>query len=351
MINSHYIPRLILKKFSDDKEHLIYGDLIHKKCEIRRLESVFSKKGYYSDDLEHDLSKSIESRFAQLLNDNLLKSKDQIILSREELFLLKKFLLIGSLRKSFTRDEIETRNGPAVDEFVYERNKKFFESRIDEILKCNTSEELLKYCDTKCEEMIDNGLLRAIKRIVYGYMSFVSTEICGENLIISDCACGYWYGEGPFAKLDLIFNSKSPYAIGLLDKIDPADYVYFPISKHLGVLAICPIFRKEYGIFDVKKYSKSGLEKRLGFDDKHLLNAPAETFLGAGGRTPNKYVYTKTQLSLKNAVFFNILTMQTSCKFIAFSNYEKVKCSIESYIKNQGMKHDLSFIANHFRHE
>ena len=128
MINSHYIPRLILKKFSDDKEHLIYADLIHQKCEIRRLESVFSKKGYYSDDLEHDLSKSIESRFAQLLNDNLLKSKDQIILSREELFLLKKFLLIGSLRKSFTRDEIETRNGSAVDEFVYERNKKFFES-------------------------------------------------------------------------------------------------------------------------------------------------------------------------------------------------------------------------------
>ena len=90
---------------------------------------------------------------------------------------------------------------------------------------------------------------------------------------------------------------------------------------------------------------------RLGFDDKHLLNAPAVTFLGAGGRTPNKYVYTKTQISLKNAIFFNILTMQTSCKFIAFSNYEKVKCSIESYIKNQGMKHDLSFIANHFRHE
>lgn len=28
MINSHYIPRLILKKFSDDKEHLIYADLI-----------------------------------------------------------------------------------------------------------------------------------------------------------------------------------------------------------------------------------------------------------------------------------------------------------------------------------
>ena len=41
MINSHYIPRLILKKFSDDKEHLIYADLIHKKCEIRRLESNF----------------------------------------------------------------------------------------------------------------------------------------------------------------------------------------------------------------------------------------------------------------------------------------------------------------------
>lgn len=127
--------------------------------------------------------------------------------------------------------------------------------------------------------------------------------------------------------------------------------MYISISKHLGVLAISPIFRKEYGIFDVKKYSKNGLEKRLGFDDKHLLNAPAVTFSETGARTPNKYVYKKTQLSLKNAIFFNILTMQTSCKFIAFSNYEKVKSSIESYIKNQGMKHDLSFIANHFLHE
>ncbi|MEE3423079.1 MAG: DUF4238 domain-containing protein [Succinimonas sp.] len=348
MVNSHYVPRLILRKFADDNEHLIYADLVRRKCEDRNLKSIFSEIGYYSDEIEHELTMSVEDKFAKLFNDNLLKSGNQIILSREDLFLIKKFLLIASLRKRINLDEVDTRNGALMDEIYCNNHAKNFESRMDAILKCNSSEALLKFCDDMCENSVDNTMLRAIKRIVCGYMSFVSSDICGENFIISDCACGYWYGDGPFGKMNLIFGSDNPIVLNLLNKWDPADYVYFPLSKLLGVLVISPVFRKEYGLFDAGKYSRSNMKKRFGFDDKKILSTPVVANLNGNNPSQRKYIYTKTQLSSQNAIFFNNLIMQTSSKFIGFSDFEKIKRSLDSYLTMNG-SHDLTFIAEFFK--
>ena len=348
MVNSHYVPRLILRKFADNNEHLIYADLVRRKCEDRNLKSIFSEIGYYSDEIEHELTMSVEGKFAKLLNDNLLKSGNQIILSREDLFLLKKFLLIASQRKRINLDEVDTRNGSLMDEICCNNHAQNFESRMDEILKCNSSEALLKFCDDMCENSVDNTMLRAIKRIVYGYISFVSSDACGENFIISDCACGYWYGDDPFRKMKLILDANNPIALQLLGISDPADYVYFPLSKSLGVLVISPIFRKEYGLFDAGKYSRGNLKKRFGFDDKKILSVPSVTNLNGNSLSQRKYTYVKTQLSSQNAIFFNNLIMQTSSKFIAFSDFEKIKRSLGSYLTMNG-SHDLTFIDEFFK--
>ena len=71
MINSHYVPQLILRHFAN-AERIQYCDLGNRKVETRNIRSTFSEKGYYPDEIEKEMCYKIESQFANLLNNKLL---------------------------------------------------------------------------------------------------------------------------------------------------------------------------------------------------------------------------------------------------------------------------------------
>ena len=73
-MNNHYIPQFLLKHFCENGT-IQYCDIENRKVEVRNTRSVFSKKGYYPDELEHDLCNKIESQFSKLLNDKLAISR------------------------------------------------------------------------------------------------------------------------------------------------------------------------------------------------------------------------------------------------------------------------------------
>lgn len=96
MINSHYVPRLILRKFSDRLS--LYNIKTGELKENIPIEHAYVIEEYYDSETEKKLNRRIESQFGDLLSNYLLKCDKEISLSRKQLYLIKKFLLISVLR-------------------------------------------------------------------------------------------------------------------------------------------------------------------------------------------------------------------------------------------------------------
>lgn len=102
MANSHYVPKLTLRKFSE--KLCLFSVQTGKYKENIKLDKSFSQKGFYSDEVEDKLNKRIESQFANLFSNKLFDAVGTIELKRDELQLIKKFLLISVIR-SFGNEE------------------------------------------------------------------------------------------------------------------------------------------------------------------------------------------------------------------------------------------------------
>lgn len=88
MKNSHYVPRFILKNFSE--KLCLYNVKTGELRDNVKLEKAYAEKGFYSDEIEDKLNLNLESRFSRLLIQKILKSENSIELSRAELKLVKK---------------------------------------------------------------------------------------------------------------------------------------------------------------------------------------------------------------------------------------------------------------------
>ena len=96
MSNSHYVPRLILRKFGDKLS--LYNVKTGELKEDIPPERAYAMQGFYDDETEKKLNLKIESQFGGLLSNLILKREHEISLSRANVFLVKKFLLISMLR-------------------------------------------------------------------------------------------------------------------------------------------------------------------------------------------------------------------------------------------------------------
>ena len=98
MAKNHYIPQFIIKRFSDKVNKMNVFDKINRSI----LENVESKDIYYEDDLydpkiEEMFNRQVEDPIAKLLDRKII-GFDEIQLTRTELLLLKKYMLITSVR-------------------------------------------------------------------------------------------------------------------------------------------------------------------------------------------------------------------------------------------------------------
>jgi len=96
MSKNHYVPRLILRKFSDRLS--LYNIKTGELKESIPPEHAYSKEDFYGDETEKKLNLQIESQFGGLLSNLILKSDKEIRLSRTNLLRIKKFLIVSVLR-------------------------------------------------------------------------------------------------------------------------------------------------------------------------------------------------------------------------------------------------------------
>ena len=96
MSNNHYVPRLILRKFSDKLS--LYNVKTGELKENIPPEHAYAMQGFYDNETEKKLNLKIESQFGGLLSNLILKREKEISLSRANVLLIKKFLLVSMIR-------------------------------------------------------------------------------------------------------------------------------------------------------------------------------------------------------------------------------------------------------------
>ena len=96
MSKNHYVPRLILRKFSDKLS--LYNVKTGEFKENISPEHAYEIEDFYGEETEKKLNLRIESQLGGILSNIILKCNSEIQLNRTNLLLVKKFLLISMLR-------------------------------------------------------------------------------------------------------------------------------------------------------------------------------------------------------------------------------------------------------------
>lgn len=150
-MKNHYVSQLILKRFANAL--YIFDDNAKSISKHTQTENIFYKKDIYTDEVETAMNFNLENDFAKLLDKKVL-GKNKITLTRTELLLLKRYLLVCSI-KTKTPDEF----------IVSIRN---FKSNTERYLK------LSQHYDIKREEMlIKKEETNAIMLITFAISDFL----------------------------------------------------------------------------------------------------------------------------------------------------------------------------------
>lgn len=335
MVNSHYIPQFILKNFCLDNSIQYYSIQTHK-IETRSTKSVFSEKGYYPEQLEKDLCHKIEYQFSVVLNNKILNSRNDITLNADDLWVLKKYLIITTLRIHDDNMEhnvwykVLKRDGfiSNPEDFIKLTSGDFFDN-ISKILNCPDPITALEYTKNEC----NLNYLTLVRDIIYSYNVFVKTNKSKEEFVMSDRGWANYCGILSVKKLNAVMNMPiypfDPFLQKIFHMSSPQDYAIFPFSKNLALIAVSPMVRlmlpgSPYNM--IFPPEAPTLAKCMKFGSNKLF-APPKTQLIAGTKL---YNYDIHQIKLSDVIFLNSLLIKNSESYIGFSCYDKIKQSFEN---------------------
>lgn len=361
MVNSHYVPQLILRHFADD-ERIQYCDLNEKKVETRNIKSTFAEKGYYPDEIEKELCHKTEVQFANLLNNKILKEQYRLTLTKDELFILKKYLVITTIRYNITE---AMRDFDNPEKMVASYSDSFYKN-IDKVLACENADQMMRYLDInplKDQKKAVNGdeygetkLFSDIKNILHSYVAIVSTRRCKEDFIIPDTGFSYkaahltMFSGGEFDKcmytLNYAMQSRNPHLLYVSQLLTPYDYIFCPITKDLAIVSFSvfyKFFSNKSDIYGLLPTSGMTVSNLLGFGSSETVEPPKakQQF----GKTV-AYEYTIKMLSREDIYWLNATMIDTSEHHFGYCNFERIESSIRYYnsFSESERRYDLSFI-------
>lgn len=357
LVNSHYVPQLILRHFSEN-EIIQYCDINGMTVEYRNIKTVFSEKGYYPDQIEGDLAHKIEVQFANILNKKILPENYKVTLTREELTIVKKYLIITTIRYNIT--EQIRRESQSTEEFkqsfLEEYNKNFYEN-INKILQCEQERELFEILKPINLGKNPIELFSDVKNILHSYIVIVSTNRVKENFIIPDV--GYSWAatnlsifspDGGFDKcmytLNKAMQTGNPYLFQVAGLLTPYEYIICPISKDKAIISLSvfyKFFNRNSDIYGLLPTSGLVVSELLGFGNSDIVEPPKIKQKYGSSKI---YEYGIKQLSKQDIYFLNGLMINMTDKCFGFYDFERVRKSVQYYNeqKFEGKTHDLSFL-------
>ena len=263
-ISSHYVPRLILRKFSD--KLCLYNVKTGELHESIVPEHAYAIDGLYDAEIERKLNEKIESQFGNLLSNVLLKADNEISLTRTQLLIIKKFLLISVLRTM--QSELFLQREKQLHEklsFPFEEKRidgetpfDYWMRTLDVVLDTNgTPKEILEHPDKTYPayrwSQVVNGAYIAFWDSIEGRDEFVITDIgmTSENEKGWDGIRTHNDKKLNWLKqlLDDSTNEieKSNIARVIYSTCDFSEnFMMFPISSKRMIVLICPFYKYRY---------------------------------------------------------------------------------------------------------
>lgn len=373
MKNSHYVPRFILKNFSD--KLCLYNVKTGELKENVKLEKAYAERGFYSDEIEDKLNLKLESQFSQLLLHKILNSENSIELSRAELKLVKKFLLMSVIRsmgneefmqkeKRFYDDltDMFIKQGLPKEEAIKATVKPFEEIEIpnetpfdywmrtiDAILDTDGSpEEILKHPNKTYPAHRWSMVINA------GYLAFWDSEYKRDEFVITDIGMTSenekgWNGV-------TIHNTKKTNFLMDLFQVEKNEKIkleiykqinfitsfhenfqMFPISAKRMIVEIAPFYKFRYAyqnLYPVPKLADlTELANEKLYKPNEVSYVYEQTDVFPKYHDDDKYIYEIKQLSREETRYCNALFLDRINSTLGFSSLQKIVGSLLLYRK------------------
>lgn len=364
MANNHYVSKLILKRFAKDVS--TFDMQTNQLVEKQTIKKIFCESNIYDDDIEKKMADELESPFAALLDRKILKG-DKISLTREELFLLKKYLLLDSVRTYESNDFKRVIENFSVNterflifpvDYIIDRIK-----RLPKTSELNLSPRELQMramrlfleCNS-LEEIIDNVLatqeLCCWAKTIYGAYCTFWDSADGQEFILSSTGMVSEYEPSHliFEGLDLSKFSYLFYKIkdkSLKDEVKAfysgqlgfielmyENFNIFNLSSRRCMILCNPYFRLYNDDELIINAKKTKLEIPDNwptfFETKAITQAPKNSYMDLlHGFTMNDlFTYTPVKLSLMDTMYLNFLILSQTHKLIGFHDIDKIMDSL-----------------------
>ncbi len=345
MINSHYVPQFILRNLYIDNK-ITYCDLEKKTVESRNTKSIFSEEGYYPEEIEKALCKKVEYQFANLYHNKLENARNNFFFTDDELFLLKKFLIVSVARykEELTEEGVKWAEIPGS---LYKRDSDCF---LNEILKCESLKSAFDLLLPRLQgrDIMNKQLYGEMKDIFHSYLVFVKPR-GEEKFLIPDIGRGFYRGPFGVGKITTLFEhlkkTGDPNICSLIPLIGVRDYAVYPLSPCLAVLTMNSYFKLltesefHYNVILPKDYPT--VSAILRFGDRNIIAPPKVKMRGLN----KEFHYEIRAITPKDVSHLNCIMLAEAKRYVGCAGLNTIQKCLD-YI-NGYSERDYSFLRMH----
>ena len=358
-MKNHYISQFIIKRFSNA---INVFDINDGKIDLnKRPSKVFYKDDIYTEELEKLMNINIESRVANIIDQKIL-DKEEIRLTRKELYLLKRYMLIASVRNYTPKQFVDFLKGftSNADRYLlinklsyakYNINRSIHDLKLsDEEIYLNA---LKVYAiantplDIAASELATKEMLAWAIPFLEGYIAFWDAPE-DKEFILSDCTMGSEY-EGFHLITGGIDISKTSYLLDRCMKKEPIElilgtqsvmyenYDFFNLSSTRTMVLINPFFRL-YHNHIIKIENEIFIPKKPDIwpaiiQDRNLFDVPKNEYKLKGFYHPDDlFIYSPKVLNNEDYIYINNLMLMYSKEVIGFNNPHEIIDTIYYHI-------------------
>lgn len=363
MAKNHYVPRLILKKFSNSNNGriCIYNIKTGELLENVNCKNHFFEKDIYTDEVEQKFNEKIESVFGDFLSNFILKQQKKITLNRKQLKLIKKFLLLSIFRSKLSMEFINKerkyysffKNSPLFETF----EEVNIENESDEAYWMRTLNVILD-SDGSPESIMKHPLKTFVSYrwslvINAGYLAFWDSKTDKDDFVITDIGMTSENEKG-WNGID-IHNIKKTQSIAnylekstskneqflLMNNLEMCSHFHenfqmFPISSNRMIVLISPYFKLYY----TNQYKNLPSLSELSYFNNDKLFLPndvnykkEQTGLTHTYDEKDEYIYEIKELTTQEVQYCNALFMDRIDTHLGFSSLNNAVKSILKYKK------------------
>lgn len=356
--NNHYVPRLILRRYGNKINKY---NLKTKNFNISsKLEKSFSCNNLYPIELEKKLS-TIESKFAQLLDKKILNSNNKIILNREEIILIKKFLLLEMFRVPdvFNEDKNKRNNNKQLKklfnitekEIKNETYKEYIYRTMKVIIESNNFQELIKNEDITYEALYWFLVFNNCYIVIW------DSKNSKEDFFITDRGMTCEHEKTKFTLEKIGINEEVLKNSYILSKMFDEKMSVEINEFYKNLMSLCWPIQANFYMFSLSETKMIGLVNpwfKLFLDEetikfvketpdffpskisKYALKNNSNKYVNNKNFSLDKndsYIYEVINLKFEDVCLINCLMLDRADELIAFVDSKKILRSINVYTK------------------